>query len=91
LKATKFPNQISTQIFNKQIQNPNPPALESSRSDSQTNADCSEKVDGGKTSSSPASSSSVFSHYDITFQLLYSSSQVGFMFIPTRKIDPSQT
>jgi hypothetical protein len=83
-------------IVNKQIQNPNPPAPELSRSDSQTNADYPEEVDGGKASSSPASSlsassSSVFSHYDSTLQLLYSSSQVGLMFIPTGKIDPRQT
>jgi hypothetical protein len=62
-----------------------------SRSDSQTNADCLEEVDGGKTSSSLASSSSVFSHYDNTLQLPYSGSQVGFMFIPIGKINPGQT
>ncbi|XP_059444097.1 uncharacterized protein LOC132176012 [Corylus avellana] len=33
----------------------------------------------------------VFSHYDSTLQLLYSGSQVGFMFIPAGKIDPGQT
>jgi hypothetical protein len=90
LKAKKFPSQNHTpniqHIVNKQIQNPNPPAPESSRSDSQTNTDCPEEVDGGK-----ASSSSVFSHYDSTLQLLYFGSQVGVMFIPIGKIDPGQT
>ncbi|XP_011026873.1 PREDICTED: uncharacterized protein LOC105127321 [Populus euphratica] len=33
----------------------------------------------------------VFSHYDSTLQLLYSSSQVGFMFIPAGKIDAGRT
>jgi hypothetical protein len=33
----------------------------------------------------------VFSHYDSTLQLVYSGSQVGFMFIPAGKIDPGQT
>ncbi|KAG5228236.1 hypothetical protein OIU76_017711 [Salix suchowensis] len=33
----------------------------------------------------------VFSHYDSTLHLLYSSSQVGFLFIPAGKIDAGQT
>ncbi|KAJ8768528.1 hypothetical protein K2173_022628 [Erythroxylum novogranatense] len=33
----------------------------------------------------------VFSHYDSTLQLLYSGSQVGFMFIPAGKIDSGRT
>ncbi|KAK3228077.1 hypothetical protein Dsin_007939 [Dipteronia sinensis] len=33
----------------------------------------------------------VFSHYDSTIQLMYSGSQVGFMFIPAGKIDAGQT
>jgi len=90
LKEKKIPSQNHTpniqRIVNKQIQNPNPPAPESSRSDSQKNADCPKEVDRVS-----ASSSSVFSHYDSTLQLLYSGSQVGFMFIPTGKIDPGQT
>ncbi|KAJ9173733.1 hypothetical protein P3X46_016842 [Hevea brasiliensis] len=32
-----------------------------------------------------------FSHYDSTLQLLYSGSQVGFMFIPASKIDAGRT
>ncbi|KAJ4825540.1 hypothetical protein Tsubulata_024840 [Turnera subulata] len=32
-----------------------------------------------------------FSHYDSTLQLLYSGSQVGFMFIPAGKIDSGRT
>ncbi|TYH80041.1 hypothetical protein ES332_D03G106200v1 [Gossypium tomentosum] len=32
-----------------------------------------------------------FSHYDSTIQLLYSGSQVGFMFIPAGKIESGQT
>lgn len=32
-----------------------------------------------------------FSHYDSTLQLLYSGSQVGFMFIPAGRIEPGQT
>ncbi|XWS38221.1 hypothetical protein CRYUN_Cryun19dG0112100 [Craigia yunnanensis] len=32
-----------------------------------------------------------FSHYDSTIQLLYSGSQVGFMFIPAGKIEAGQT
>ncbi|KDP25285.1 hypothetical protein JCGZ_20441 [Jatropha curcas] len=32
-----------------------------------------------------------FSHYDSTLQLLYSGSQVGFMFIPAGKIDAGRT
>ncbi|KAL5750175.1 hypothetical protein ACOSP7_024778 [Xanthoceras sorbifolium] len=32
-----------------------------------------------------------FSHYDSTIQLIYSGSQVGFMFIPAGKIDAGQT
>ncbi|KAA8528226.1 hypothetical protein F0562_035523 [Nyssa sinensis] len=33
----------------------------------------------------------VFTHYDSTLQLLYSGSQVGFMFIPAGKIDAGRT
>ncbi|KAK0587453.1 hypothetical protein LWI29_023051 [Acer saccharum] len=33
----------------------------------------------------------VFTHYDSTIQLIYSGSQVGFMFIPAGKIDAGQT
>ncbi|TQD97068.1 hypothetical protein C1H46_017305 [Malus baccata] len=33
----------------------------------------------------------IFSHYDSTLQLIYSSSQVGFIFIPTGKIEAGQT
>ncbi|XP_022737148.1 uncharacterized protein LOC111290011 [Durio zibethinus] len=33
----------------------------------------------------------VFSHYDSTIQLLYSGSQVGFMFIPAGKIEAGRT
>lgn len=33
----------------------------------------------------------VFSHYDSSLQLLYSGSQVGFMFIPAGKIDSGRT
>lgn len=33
----------------------------------------------------------VFSHYDSSIQLLYSGSQVGFMFIPAGKIDAGRT
>jgi hypothetical protein len=90
-KPQNFTAKVTPPIFSKQIQNPNPLAPRSSRSDSQTNAYCPEEVDGGKTSSSSASSSSVFSHYNSTLQLLYSDSQVGFMFIPIGKIDPGQT
>ncbi|XP_057966836.1 uncharacterized protein LOC131157020 [Malania oleifera] len=33
----------------------------------------------------------VFSHYDSTFQLLYSGSQVGLMFVPAGQIDAGRT
>ncbi|KAJ7952157.1 Late embryogenesis abundant protein [Quillaja saponaria] len=33
----------------------------------------------------------LFTHYDSTLQLIYSGSQVGFMFIPAGKIDAGQT
>ncbi|KAI7993683.1 hypothetical protein LOK49_LG11G02818 [Camellia lanceoleosa] len=33
----------------------------------------------------------VFTHYDSTLQLLYSGSQIGFMFIPAGKIDAGRT